>query len=208
MIALTAFFTVLIALLSLIAIFLFLKISVNFKFNNEIKEELKIRVYLYNKKIGFDIKKKQKKEKDKKLEKNSNKKEKGTILERLYNLYTELQKMKYTYILSKEFLRKRLVLKNIEANVDFGLSDAAKTGIATGAVWTFIYNVFGFITRIFTVENHKFNVKPDYNNEKFFVSIDGILTFRIANIISIALYLLIKYITVSKKYEQNLKESV
>lgn len=206
MIALTAF--LIIALLSLIALFLLLKISVKFEFNSETKEEFKIRVYLYNEKLGFDVKKKQKNEKAEKAEKEGEKKEKSTILERLYNLYTELQKLRYTYILSQDFLRKRLILKNIEAHVAFGLSDAAKTGIATGAVWAFIYNVFGFVTRIFTVENHKFNVEPDYNNEKFFTSINGILTFRTANIISIALYLLIKYITVSKKYEQNLKESV
>ena len=126
----------------------------------------------------------------------------------MVNVYTELKNIKYTYLLSQDFIQKRLVLEKLNVSIEFGMEDAAKTGIATGAVWGLIYNIFALVTKIFTVNDHNFKVEPDYNNEKFLLSANGILKFKIVNIISIAFFVLIKYIAVSKKTQENLKESI
>ena len=118
------------------------------------------------------------------------------------------QKIKYTQLTSRDFIKKRVIIKELNAKITFGLEDAAKTGIATGAVWALIYNIFALITKFATVSEHKFDVEPDYNNECFSASLNGIITVKIVNIISIALYVFVKYMTVSNKYEQKIEEGV
>lgn len=200
--------TVILVILAVLIVILSLKLSVKFSLSTGDKEKLKLRIFAYSEKIGFDIKFKDKnndenkdENKDEKTESKDEKKDAKSIFEKLLDLYKELQKVKYTCITSKDFIKKRLVLKELNVLIEFGLSDAAKTGIATGAVWATIYNVLEFLTKFVTLKNHKFNVEPDYNNEKYYASFDGIITVRIVNIISIALYVLMKYMKISKEYE-------
>jgi hypothetical protein len=168
----------------------------------------KLRIFLYNEKIGINLLKKKKHQEYKKtdLEEKEEIRNKKSVFEKLYDLYTEFNKVKYTYYYSQDFIRKRITLKNLNVNVFFGMSDAAKTGIATGSIWAILYNMFGLLTKVVTVKNHNFNVEPDYNREKFLFSANGIINFRLVNIISILVFVLIKYIKVSKN--STLKEVI
>lgn len=191
-----------------------IKIKIRFRINHlsDKNDKVNIRVFAYSEKIGFSLPRTKKiNKKGKRNEKSKSKekeKETGGIVERLYNIYENFVKLKFTHLLCRDFIRKRVRIENLCVKVDFGLSDAAKTGIATGAVWGILYNIFGFVTRFFYVENHKFDVNADYNKEKFELDVDGILSFRIVNIIIIACYALLKYMGVSKKFEQRFEEVV
>lgn len=196
----TAFLTVIYCIIAVIILILFLKFSIKFEYDME--TPFKLRLFLYNEKIGINLlnKKKKKHQEDKKTD--ADKKEetqnKKSVFEKLYDIYTEFNKVKYTYYYSQDFIRKRIVFKKLNVDVSFGMSDAAKTGIATGAIWGLLYNMLALLTKIVTVKNHNFNVEPDYNSEKFLFSANGIINFRLVNIISILIFVLIKYIKVSK----------
>jgi len=204
-----AFWIVLLSIFISIFIILFLEISVKFDYDDRLNENFRLRIFLYNEKFGINLLKKDKPKKPKKKKEEKTKdKEKISFFEKIVDVFEELKNISYAYYYSKDFIRKRLILEKLNVNIDFGMSDAAKTGIATGAIWAVLYNIFAVVTKIFTVYDHKFNVEPDYNNEKFLFGVNGILKFKLVNIISIAFYVLIKYITVSKKTQENLKESI
>ncbi len=198
MIILTAFLTVIYCILALIVLMLFLKISINFEYDMGLP--FKLRLFLYNEKIGINLLNKKKTANDKKTAAEEKKlaENKKSVFEKLYDIYTEFNKVKYTYYYSQDFIRKRIVFKKLNVDVSFGMSDAAKTGIATGAIWGLLYNMLALLTKVVTVKNHNFNVEPDYNSEKFLFSVNGIINFRLVNIISILIFVLIKYIKVSK----------
>lgn len=197
----TALSVVIYCIIAVIILTLFLTISIKFEYDME--KPFKLRLFLYNEKIGINLlgkKRKKKPEEDKKTETEEKEetKNKKSVFEKLYDIYTEFSKVKYTYYYSQDFIRKRIMVKQLNVNVLFGMSDAAKTGIATGTIWALLYNMFALLTKVVTVKNHNFNVEPDYNREKFLFSANGIINFRLVNIISIFVFVLIKYIKVSK----------
>ena len=65
-----------------------------------------------------------------------------------------------------KFLKKHLVFYEFTAKLNFGLEDAAETGILTGAAWGVLYNIVGFVDRTFVLKNHCVDVVPDFENEK------------------------------------------
>ena len=212
--ALKIFLTILIALAVCIILILSVKIKVRFSLSHTGKgNDIKLRFFVLNEKLGYSFLGSEKKEDKQKSEKSKedNKEKSGEnenegFLKKLENIHAKVIKYKYTYLSCREFVKKRFTVENLDLFVEFGLSDAAKTGIATGAVWAAVYNIFAFITRCAVVKKHNFNVNADYSNEKFDVKTDIIVSFRPISAAFILIYIFLKYNLISKKYEERFKE--
>ena len=90
---------------------------------------------------------------------------------------------KNTFSASKGNIKKMIVVKNINLNMDFGLGDAFATGISTGVLWGVLYSAFALICHLFTVEGHNFSIDPKFNKKIVKVSTNGVIYTRLADVI-------------------------
>ena len=143
---------------------------------------IKIRIPLNDKKKA--------KQEVKKTENNTQSKKRLTfsrfknICSGIYSAYSE-SKNDIKEVLSD--LRQKIEFKTVDFKVHFGLSDAAKTGIATGAAWTSSSCLVSVINQMFGIKKIDLNVTPDFNRECFNLYIKSILILRPVHIISIGL---------------------
>ncbi len=145
-------------------------------------------------------KKTDKKAKPKKTEKNAEKKESfSDKAKKFYRAFTEL---KYTYKLSKRRIRKNILCDKIFLDISFGLSDAAKTGMATGAVWAAVYNITGFLSRIITLRQPEINISPVFDGKHLEFKAECIFIARGVNLINIMASLGINYLKSKRKLKK------
>ncbi len=77
-----------------------------------------------------------------------------------YGIFCDFAK---AYFKHRRKLRKSISLDRIYLNIDFGLGDAAKTGIYLGTLWAAMYNAAALVSRIVRISEPKFSVNPHYN---------------------------------------------
>lgn len=160
-----------------------------------------IRITFFGGKVGFNLKDltyKNKSKTDVKKEKNDEK-----ILDKIKNYMKTFKILKEVYSKNKFFIRDRLVLEDTKAYVKFGFGDAAVTGIATGAVWSLLYQILAFLSSIGTVRDHDFDVVPVYNERGFCLNVNGIISFRMINIIRVVLKLVRTYRKIIRETNKN-----
>lgn len=194
---------ILCGLLALIMLFLlFVKLNFYFEgyYNNSESKNFILRFYVFTKKLGFNIKfKETKKEKEKKeIEK---KEGKDSFVDKSKRFKNNIGIFKNTFSASKGHIKKSVIVKNINLNIDFGLGDAAATGIATGVLWGVIYSAFSLVCHLFTVENHMFAVDPQFNKKITKINADGIIYTRLVNLIITAVVILTNYSKAKKLIE-------
>ena len=151
-------------------------------------------------KIPIDLKEKEKsqsKDKSKKKhlkssEESDNEKADKNFFDGINNIFRIVNIIKKTYTRSRAYVRKR-INADVTVNISFGLHDAALTGIATGAVWTLLYELLGLISTVALIGKHSFNVDPVFYKALF--KADGLCIFRFrpVNIIGILIHVLLKY---------------
>lgn len=188
------FATIVGVLFLLFALILFLPLLAGIEYlNQDGKQKLFLRIRLLGipLKIRVPIKnetKKPKKEREKKDEEKPKKKltfaRFRTIIDGFCEAYDET-KDDIKDVLSD--IRKKLEFQTLVFHVHFGLSDAAKTGIATGATWTSASCALSVLNQMFAVRNLSLDVAPDFNRECFELHIKSILKLRPVHIISIGL---------------------
>ena len=143
-----------------------------------------------------------KQKKDKPTEKKQTPEEKDkSFFEGINNIFRIIKIINKTYSRSMHYVNKR-ISADLSVNISFGLYDAALTGMATGVVWTLLYELLGLISTISLIEKHKFNVDPVFENNAMFKA-EGIciFTFRPVNIIGILIHILRKYNKVKAEIE-------
>lgn len=84
-------------------------------------------------------------------------------------------------------IRKKTEFETIVFRLVFGLSDAAKTGIATGAAWASASCVLSVLNQMFGIRSIDLDVSPDFNHECFRLYVKSILRLRPVHIISISI---------------------
>lgn len=116
------------------------------------------------------------------------------------NIFRIVNIIRKTYTRSREYVHKK-ISADLTVNLSFGLYDAALTGIATGAVWTLLYELLGLISTVALIEKHSFNVDPVFDKALF--KADGVCIFRFrpVNIIGILIHVLLKYSKVKAEIE-------
>lgn len=112
----------------------------------------------------IDLKKKSEKEKkpDAESEENISKDERKFIdkAKHYYGIFCDFAK---AYLKHRRRLRKSICLDKIKADINFGLGDAAKTGIYLGTLWASLYNAVAIVSRIVRIREPKFEINPHYN---------------------------------------------
>ncbi len=77
----------------------------------------------------------------------------------------------------------RVEFSDIYIRSAFGTGDAATTGMAYGAAWALVGNVYGYLCKFVNVKFPTVELLPDYNEKKFKIEAQGIIKIRIVHII-------------------------
>lgn len=97
------------------------------------------------------------------------------------------------------YVRKHLSCKEMDFRIAFGLDDAAKTGITTGAVWTSGTLLLKTVDSLIGIKKIHMDVFPDFKYKRFEISFKTILVMRPVHFIKI--YSHIKKTTRYVKYK-------
>lgn len=160
----------LIIVLSVLSLILFLPIMIKISFTDKFDFDVKI--------LGITVY--EMKEKNKELDKYSpdqhddSNKAFGIVKEvKVYfDIILEFLKTLYKY------LKTNLIISEFDFNITFGFSDAAITGIVSGAIYTIVNTFYAYILNTFNVKKHSVDIKPDFENEHF--KIGFLLRLRIS----------------------------
>jgi len=110
-----------------------------------------------------------------------------------FTFETFKQFVKILYALFKD-LKKKITVDIFEIDINFGLGDAAKTGITTGVIYAAVYNMLALFDHNFILKKQYVNVVPNFNNCLF--------NIEFKSEFSVKLYYLIK---LALKYSDNFK---
>lgn len=94
----------------------------------------------------------------------------------------------------RRFVRKRFILKQFDLNVEIGTAEASSTAVITGMLYGFAYNLLALIDQLVMVKDPKVDVKPQFNDAVFKLTLRGIITARLVHIISAAIVLAYKFL--------------
>ncbi|MBC8595807.1 DUF2953 domain-containing protein [Qingrenia yutianensis] len=191
------------AVLSVLILFLlFIRLNFYFEgyFNNESKNFM-LRFYVFTKKLGFNIKfKETKKEKEKK---EAGKAEgKDSFIDKAKRVKNNINILKNTFSASKGHIKKSITVKYVNFSMDFGLGDAALTGISTGVLWGVIYSAFALVCKLFTVKEHKFSIDPIFNKNIMKINLGGVVYTRLVDILAAAIIIFRNYSKAKKLFEE------
>ena len=175
--------------LLIIASILFLPVyaTVNYRYEGErhsfIVAIRVLKITIFKKDLLAERKaqvKKTEKKKPQKTEK-PEKKKKKPLKERLKALISTKENIFKIF----DALKRLLVFKKLFLTVKFGTSNAANTGMLTGALNIVVYNLFALIYNNFKVHNINVNITPQFKGEDNFVEFYSIVRVQSVHIMSI-----------------------
>lgn len=195
--------TIILILLVILSVVLFtrmtLTVNIDKAMESEFSKKLNLNFFGFNVNLLKPKADKPFKDESTKISSKEPKKQKEPFTQKLKKIVENIQRGRYTYLLSKRYVRKKIKLETLNFSLTFGLDDAAHTGIATGAAWGSVYNIFGFVDRLFTVKSHNFSITPVFDREAFEMSFSSKIRFSISNLIAIGFAVLINYIKSGRK---------
>lgn len=137
------------------------------------------------------------------IKKNKEKEEKRiSILNKLNIMVSLYCSNKDRFIRLKNYIKRKLKLRDIDLFMSEGTGDAAITGIIYGLLWSFVGSISGVLSNFLTMSYKNLSLSCDYNNKSFKFHISSILTFSIVNIIIV--YIRLNYII--KRYKLSVKK--
>lgn len=196
---------VILAILSLVAIEIFVKSTIDIHFKDNVLT-LKVITPFYKKQIVRDFNQKQSEVKAgdaKKETKDTEKlgfsqklddikkrvfnKEKGFDIDELKSVWSELWETN-SYVLGiikKLFtkLRHKIHIKKLAIGVEYGTDNPATTGMIYGSVWNVVGIIYPVLTRYFYIEYPIIDVTPDFYGKRFDIEIRSIIKVSAAHII-------------------------
>ena len=92
-------------------------------------------------------------------------------------------------------------MKKVCFDLTFGLSDAAKTGMAAGGIYALVYGIQARLLRSRRVKLEEVKVTPDFQTSVFSLKCSGIITTCLAHIMGIAIVALAVVARQRKKEE-------
>lgn len=103
------------------------------------------------------------------------------------------------------YIKKHILLSNVELFITQGTGDAASTAILSGAIWALLSNALAFISNYINIEIKNIRSDCDFNNKLLKIKCNCIINFRLADIILVALRLLILFLLVKLFIRKTLK---
>ena len=123
--------------------------------------------------------------------------EKSTGFLRFFELFDKFDDIKDLYEFYKpevcdirQYLKPRLVLKELKLDVGVGTGDAFYTGILSGFMWSVVGIVTSFLSNNFKILKKAVNVKTDFVEKKFKIDLYCIFNVKIVHIIVVAFKIL------------------
>lgn len=194
-----------------IVILLFSKMTLSF--NAEKEKGKKIKTYFEIRWFGnfLKLRKSVKRSKDGKkpskhvFRKKSDVKDDESFFQKVKNAYNTFCAFKKAYKSNSGKIRKAIFAKKINLHINFGTGDAMTTGIITGTLWSGVYNVLSFVSKLITIAEPNIDVIPNYNEEGYSIKCECIITSRLVNLIFAAAGIGISYLKFkrSKKMKNN-----
>lgn len=124
--------------------------------------------------------------------------------------FAKVEKVKTQYQEVKEIINavfdyagSRAEVTDIFIHCSFGTGDAAHTGMAYGAIWTLIGNVYAYLCRYIKIEFPQVELSPVYNEKTFEINAEGIIKMRTVHIILAGLRVLRLYTKHKKEKGDN-----
>lgn len=108
----------------------------------------------------------------------------------VYSVYGKVYKKVNSY------LRRKIVCHELIFKLDFGLGDAAVTGVTTGAVWGTAYNLLSVLHHHMIIKKTDIRITPDFNDQKMEIRFYGIFTVKIVNIIIVLVIAMLSFMKV------------
>ena len=65
-----------------------------------------------------------------------------------------------------EHVKKYVTIKKVRISYTFGFSDAAATGIFSGAVYAVVHGFLAYLDSAFKVQEHQVEIQPDFNQPR------------------------------------------
>lgn len=169
-------------LLILLLLVLFAKLKFSVLLNNEL-----VTVYLWNFKIydPLDNKNDFKKDLDKKANKDKKFEKKYKKIKRTINFLRKVLDDKnddIIYIL--KYIKRTFKIKKLDVSLDYGMGDAAVTGVAGGIIWGLISNICGFINRYIEIKKIlNIAITPHYTEQILDYKAEFVFYVRILNLL-------------------------
>ena len=186
-------------ILLIILLFLLLPAGIRISYGKSKNADIELK-FLWGL-VKIPLKPKAKKDKAEKTKQSDTPEEKDkSFFEGLNNISRIIKIINKTYSKSREYVYKRMKA-DVTVNITFGLYDAALTGIATGAIWTLLYEILGLISTSALIQKHSFNVDPVFDKALF--EADGLCVFKFipVNVIGILIHILKNYNKVKAEIE-------
>ncbi len=177
------YFWVILALVLLaIAAVLFLETKLIIEYRDK-KVMLKIRNLFLRLTIDSDKLSKMRGEK-KTEEKDTSKSEEKGIFERIAKLKEKYDSVRDIVNIFARCLKDRVSMSKIEIYIKYGTGDACTTGMAYGAIWTLISNIYSFLCRHFYITFPDVKIDAQFDGGPMFETrCYGIIKLRFVHII-------------------------
>lgn len=118
----------------------------------------------------------------------TSKTEKKGILERIDSLKEKYNSVRDIVNIFARCLKGRVSMSKIDIYIKYGTGDACTTGMAYGAIWTLISNVYGFLCRHFFITFPDVKIDAQFDGSPMFEArCYGIIKLRFVHIIIAAL---------------------
>lgn len=193
-------FGIIIALFLIIALILLLPVGLGIKYENGAFIIVQISF------LKFDISFKRIAEKSKrKIEEKKETKEESELEKQIDKSIMDIDFIISLFGDFRRFVRKRFTLKEFEMNVRLGTADAASTAVLTGMLYSLAYNLLGLLDKLIQVKKPKVNVKPEFNDLTFQLTLYGIIKARLVHIIATAIVFAYKLFKYKRKNKEEIK---
>lgn len=185
---------IILSILLIISLFIFfLKLKVSIVVENNIT-----KVYLWKIKV-FDSGKRKKPALPKNVDKDKEFEKKFKFFKYIFNSFNRiLDDKKNDLIFIIKYVKKTVEFKSVDFSLDYGLGNAALTGLSGGIVWGLISNVSGFIGKFIDIKSFtNVAVKPHYTEK--------VLDYRLKIIIYVSIINLLKTYRHIKRFKKTLE---
>ncbi len=137
--------------------------------------------------------KKDKSKADKNNAENPEEKSVDVFFAKVEKFKTQYHKVKEIIDAFLDYAGNRAEVTDVFVRCSFGTGDAAQTGMAYGAIWVLIGNVYAFLCRFIRMEFPEVELAPAFNEKTFEIEAEGIIKMRTVHIILAGLRVLKLY---------------
>lgn len=142
-------------------------------------------------KNDFNAEKKLKKDKPHDNKTNDDSQVFDSFMDKLRYYEALFDEIKEDLLRTSVYFKNKLFIPNFTLHLDLGFSDAAQTGMASGAAYALVYGVAALIYNNLDLKkkNLDVNVTPHYNEPKLDFYFNGIFRLRMVHIIKVLLFI-------------------